>query len=299
MDGIQQFMVSVADLLKMLNQNDVIKIMKESNEKRFSSKGSSVVDINNKVVDISSSYMRKFNINNEWLNLEYNFNEVLSFDEKIRKLKGDELPVSAFMDKISGIFEGGNTKDEKRDIASRVPCWKPENCIQCNQCAFVCPHAVIRPFLMDKEDRNVLTIPSMFPRDVNYSIGVSYKDCTGCGLCSQVCPGKLGKKAIEMKDYDKDVFKQENFDYLMENNINSDYKPLVMNVKNEGFVSPKFEFSGSCAGCGETVYLKNLTQMFPNNLMIANATGCSSIYGASVPSFPYSIPWAIVLNGKM
>ena len=102
----------------------------------------------------------------------------------------------------------------------------------------------------------------------------------------------MGKKAIEMKDYDREVFKQDSFEYLMEHNVNDSYEPKIMNVKNEGFVSSKFEFSGSCAGCGETTYLKNLTQMFPNNLMIANATGCSSIYGASVPSMPYSVPWA-------
>ena len=284
--------VCTFDLLKVLNQNEVIKIMKESNKKRFLSKGNNIVDINNKVVDISISNMRKITINSEWLNLEHSFNEVLSFDEKIRKLKGDDLPVSAFMNKISGIFDGGNTKEEKRDIASRVPCWISENCIQCNQCAFVCPHAVIRPFLLDKDNSEVESVSSMFPRGFDYSIGVSYKDCTGCGLCSQICPGKLGKKAIEMKDYDKELFKQNNFDYLLEHNINDKYKSMAINVKTQGFVSPKFEFSGSCAGCGETIYLKNLTQMFPNNLMIANATGCSSIYGASVPSFPYSIPWA-------
>ena len=285
--------VCIFDLLKVLNQNDVVNIMKASNEKRFNSKGKSVVDINNKVVDISVNYMKEITVNNEWINLEYSSNEVLSFDDAIRKLKGDSLPVSAFMNKVSGIFDGGNTKFEKRDIAERVPCWISENCIQCNQCAFVCPHAVIRPFLLDKEDNgNVEKVASMFPRGVDYAIGVSYKDCTGCGLCSQVCPGKMGKKAIEMKDYDREVFKQDSFEYLMEHNVNDSYEPKIMNVKNEGFVSPKFEFSGSCAGCGETTYLKNLTQMFPNNLMIANATGCSSIYGASVPSMPYSVPWA-------
>ena len=284
--------VCIFDLLKVLNINEVVKIMKASNEKRFSSKGKNIVDINNKVVDSAISNVRKVNVDREWLNLEYKDDLELSFDESIRKLKGDSLPVSAFLDKMSGIFKGGNTKYEKRGIAERVPCWISENCIECNQCAFFCPHAVIRPFLLKDDKSDVEKIPSIFPRGYDYSIGVSYKDCTGCGLCSQVCPGKMGKKAIEMVDYDRDKFKQDNFDYLMDNNANNEYEPKVMNVKNEGFVSPKFEFSGSCAGCGETVYLKNLTQMFPNNLMIANATGCSSIYGASVPSMPYSIPWA-------
>ena len=284
--------VCIFDKLKVLNMTDVINIMKSSNEKRFYSKGQSIVDINNMVVDKAVSYMRKLDVDNDWINLEFKTDEVLLFDDAIRKLKGDDLPVSAFMDKVDGVFEGGNTKFEKRDIAERVPCWKPENCIQCNQCTFVCPHAVIRPFLLDKEDSSVDAIESVFPRGVNYSLGVSYKDCTGCGLCSQVCPGKMGNKAIEMKDYDRSVFKQDDFDYLIKNNVNDNYKSIVKNVKNQGFVSPKFEFSGSCAGCGETIYLKNLTQMFPNNLMIANATGCSSIYGASVPSMPYSVPWA-------
>ena len=202
------------------------------------------------------------------------------------------MPVSAFVDKKRGIFEGGNTKFEKRDIAENVPVWNPENCIQCNNCAFVCPHAVIRPYLLDKDEENVKCVDSMFPRGYKYAIGVSVKDCTGCGLCSKVCPGKMGKTALEMKEYDRNEFKQEDVDYLEGNKLNDSYSAKVKNVKNVGFVSPKFEFSGSCAGCGETAYLKNLTQVFNDNLFIANATGCSSIYGASVPSFPYSVAWA-------
>lgn len=284
--------VCIFALLKILKMNVVSKIMKQSNEKRFLSKGKEIVLINNRVVDEALVQMREITVDKKWLNLAYFEGEQFSFDETIRKLKGDSLPVSAFMDKKNGVFAGGNTKNEKRDIAERVPCWNPENCIQCNQCAFVCPHAVIRPFLLDKKDDEVKSVESIFPKGVNYAIGVSYKDCTGCGLCSQTCPGKLGKKAIEMKDYDREVFHQEDFEYLMECNVNGSYKSPIMNVKNEGFIQPNFEFSGSCAGCGETTYLKNLTQVFPNNLFIANATGCSSIYGGSVPSMPYRVPWA-------
>lgn len=284
--------VCIFDILKVLKMNDAIDIMKKSNKKRFSSKGSNIVSINNELVDEAVNYVNEVSVDETWINLDYQENNHLTMINSIRKLKGDSLPVSAFIDRADGIFEGGNTKTEKRDIAERVPCWKSDNCIQCNNCVFVCPHAVIRPFLTNKEDDKVESIPSIFPRDVNYSIAVSYEDCTGCGLCSQVCPGKMGKKAIEMEDYDRNKFKQETFDYLLENNVNAGYKPKMMNVKNVGFVEPKFEFSGSCAGCGETPYLKNLTQMFSNNLMIANATGCSSIYGASMPSMPYSIPWA-------
>ena len=284
--------VCIFDILKVLKMIDVISIMKKSNEKRFSSKGSNIVSINNEVVDDAVNYVLEVNVDEEWLNLEYKEDNHLTMIDSIRKLKGDSLPVSAFVDRADGIFEGGNTKTEKRNVAERVPCWNSDACIQCNNCVFVCPHAVIRPFLTSKDDDKVESIPSIFPRDVNYSIAVSYEDCTGCGLCSQVCPGKMGKKAITMEEYDRLKFKQETFDYLLENNVNGDYKPKMMNVKNVGFIEPKFEFSGSCAGCGETAYLKNLTQMFANNLMIANATGCSSIYGASMPSMPYSIPWA-------
>ena len=279
-------------LIKLLGDKKVSNIMKLSNEKRFGDKGSDIVKINNKIVDSSLSCLREVMVDKSWLNLVYFENEKLKFNEAINNLKGDSLPVNAFMDKSSGIYPAGSTKFEKRDIAERVPCWISENCIQCNQCSFVCPHAVIRPFLISREDDEVKSIPSIMPRDVNYAIGVSYKDCTGCGLCYQACPGKMGKKAIEMVDYDRNKYHQDEFDYLMDNNINGSYKANVLNVKNEGFIMPKFEFNGSCAGCGETPYLKNLTQVFNNNLYIANATGCSSIYGGSAPSTPYSVAWA-------
>ena len=284
--------VCIFELLGIMSRKKVNTIMKESIQKRFQGKGMNVVEINQKIVDKSLEGLKKVEVLPQWIHLVYFDDERLSMDDMIAKLKGDSLPVSAFNPFKNGVFPGGNTKFEKRDIAERVPCWNKENCIQCNQCAFVCPHAVIRPFLMDKSDDNVETIPSIMPRDVNYSIGVSYQDCTGCGLCSSVCPGKMGKKAITMVSYDKEKFIQEDFDYLMKHNVNGSYQPKVMNVKNEGFIQPKFEFSGSCAGCGETPYLKNLTQMFSHNLYIANATGCSSIYGASMPSRPYSVAWA-------
>lgn len=284
--------VCIFNILKVIDMNRVNSIMKESNEKRFLSKGKNIVDINNSVVDEAIDGLREITVDKEWSELNYSEDKLSTIDEVIGKLKGDSLPVSAFLEYKDGIFSGGNTKYEKRDIAVRVPCWKSENCIQCNQCSFVCPHAVIRPFLLEKGNDVVNSIPSMMPRDVDYAIGVSYKDCTGCGLCSSVCPGKMGNKAIVMEDYDRDKFKQDVFDYLLEHNVNDNYPFKVMNVKSEGFISPKFEFSGSCAGCGETPYLKNLSQIFSHNLYVANATGCSSIYGASMPSRPYSVPWA-------
>ncbi len=284
--------VCIFDIIHVLSRKRVNCIMKESNEKRFKNKGKEVIDINNLVVDDALKHLRRVAVDKNWRHLAYFEKDNLSFNETIRSLKGDSLPVSSFLDKVSGIYPAGSTREEKRGIAKSVPCWIPENCIQCNQCSFVCPHAVIRPFLLDKEDNEVETVDSIFPRGLKYAIGVSVMDCTGCGLCHNTCPGKLGKKAIEMVDYDSQKYKQEDFQYMLEHNVNGSYQQKLLNVKNEGFIQPKFEFSGSCAGCGETIYLKNLTQVFHDRLFIANATGCSSIYGASVPSFPYRVAWA-------
>jgi len=282
--------ICIFDLIKIMDTDKVLDIMKDSNERRFAHKGDSVIEVNNKIIECALDKVCEVPINNEWMSLSYEDRNNLTFDETIGLLKGDTLPVSAFVERKSGIFPGGTTKEEKRDIAENVPCWIKENCIQCNQCAFVCPHAVIRPYLLDNNNDYENTVPSMFPKDKKYAIGVSYADCTGCGLCANICPGKNGQKAIEMQKYDKSKFTNDEFEYLNENKV--EYEAKIKNVKNIGFVDPKFEFSGACAGCGETAYIKNLTQLFNNNLMIANATGCSSIYGASAPSTPYSIPWA-------
>ena len=282
--------ICIFDIIKIMETNKVISIMKESNQKRFAHKGDNVVAVNNSIVEQAVPNMIKVMVDPDWINLTYTEKENLSFDEMISNLKGNLLPVSAFIDKKNGIFPGGSTKFEKRDIAENVPCWNRENCIQCNQCAFVCPHGVIRPYLLDNNDSLEDSVPSMFPKDKKYSIGISYKDCTGCGLCANICPGKAGNKALEMKKYDKEVFTNDKFDYLNENRV--DYTSNIVNVKNLEFTDPKFEYSGACAGCGETAYIKNLTQLFNDNLIIANATGCSSIYGASAPSTPYSVPWA-------
>ena len=283
--------VCIFKIIGIMPMIKVKNIMKENNEKRFSHKGKKIVNINNKIVDISDNYINKIEIDSNWSKLKVEKQE-LNFYETINKLKGDTLPVSAFIDKKQGIVEPGTTKEEKREIAENVPCWLKENCIQCGKCAFACPHGVIRPFLTDKENNIVESIPSIVPKDVNYSIGISYKDCTGCGVCVNACPGKNGQKALEMKPYNKEEHNQNAFDYLNKNNLNEEKKLPVVNVKNISLNEPKFEFSGACAGCGETPYITNLTRMFKDNLIIANATGCSSIYSASMPSIAYSIPWA-------
>ena len=282
--------ICIFDIIKIMDTNKVIQIMKESNKKRFAHKGDNVININNKIVEDAIPNMSKIDINKEWINLTYKEKEDLSFDETIGLLKGNTLPVSAFLDKKNGIYPGGSTKFEKRDIAENVPCWIKENCIQCNQCAFVCPHAVIRPYLLDENDNFEEAIPSMMPKDKKFAIGVSYEDCTGCGLCADICPGKAGQKALTMQSYDKNKFTNKSYEYLNEHRVKNDSS--IVNVKNLEFTDPKFEYSGACAGCGETAYIKNLTQLFNDNLFIANATGCSSIYGASAPSTPYSVPWA-------
>ena len=282
--------ICIFDLINIINIDKVLEIMKESNRKRFSHKGDNVVEVNNNIIDSALDKIYEVTIDNDWLKLTYEERNNFSFEETIGLLKGDSLPVSAFLDRKNGVFPGGTTKYEKRDIAENVPCWLKENCIQCNQCAFVCPHGVIRPYLLDVNNEYENTLNSIFPKDKKYALGISYEDCTGCGLCANICPGKNGEKALIMEKYEKSRFTNKEFNYLNNNKI--EYESKIKNVKNIGFVEPKFEYSGACAGCGETAYIKNLTQMFNNNLFIANATGCSSIYGASAPSTPYSIPWA-------
>ncbi len=279
-------------IFKIINRIDIDRvreIIKDHNVKRFSHKGQDVIDSNNRIVERALDCLRGVVVPDDFIDAEFEDRNKLNFMETINGLKGDSLPVSYFMDKKSGIFEGGTTKSEKRDIAEMVPCWNGDNCIQCNRCAFVCPHGVIRPFLT-KEDRD--SIKCLNPKDVFYKIGISYKDCTGCGLCVNNCPGKMGEKALEMVNYNRDIYREDEFLYLLDNNVNDMVNKKILNVRNVGFEMPKFEFSGACGGCGETPYIKNLTQVFGNSLVIANATGCSSIYGASVPSMPYSVSWA-------
>ena len=277
--------VCIFKIMNIYDINKVIKILKENNKLRFASKGDKIVEINNKVIDNSLEYLTTFEVPEEWKDLEYKDNQKLTFNESINLLKGDTLPVSSFIKNKEGIFEGTTTKEEKRNIAEEVPCWISENCIECNQCAFSCPHGVIRPFLLDKKDSKVESIPSLLPKDKEFTIGINYEECTGCGVCTLACPGKLGKKALEMVP-NKD--KENNFEYLLKNNVNDKYQSNLLTVKNVSFKEPKFEYSGACAGCGETPYAKLMTQMFGDRMVIANATGCTQAWGAALPCVPYT-----------
>ena len=213
---------------------------------------------------------------------------------------GDSLKVSDFVKYDDGTYNPGLSQLEKRNISDIAPKYTPENCIACNMCSFVCPHAVIRPFLLNEEEvenapeelKEDLIDANIKGENLKFTIGISLPDCTGCSLCSNICPGKKGNKALTMENIEElKKTKGKAYEYLFEHVTEKKVMPLST-VKGSQFARPKFEFSGACAGCGETPYLKLLTQLFGDNIMISNATGCSSTYSASLPTTAYSVPWA-------
>jgi pyruvate-ferredoxin/flavodoxin oxidoreductase len=276
--------------------------MKKFIVKSFGLKGEEIVKMNNSAVD-KGSEVEKIEIPAEWSKLkvekETDTRDIPDFFKNVAEpmnlMKGDDLPVSAFTGREDGTFPAGTTQYEKRGIAVTVPEWQSENCIQCNQCAYVCPHACIRPFLFTEEETKqlpdgttVLKATGKALDGLNYKIQVSVLDCTGCGNCAEVCPAK--EKALIMKPLGEQMAEAERWDYISENVSYKDtYLEKSKSVKNSQFAKPLFEFSGACAGCGETPYIKLITQLFGERMMIANATGCSSIYGGSAPSTPYTV----------
>ena len=221
---------------------------------------------------------------------------VKNIQTKVNAQEGNSLPVSAFTDYADGSTPSGSSAYEKRGIAVDIPIWQPDNCIQCNRCAYVCPHAVIRPIALTEEEaanapEGMDMIDMMGMPNMKFSIAVSAYDCTGCGSCANVCPGKKGEKALVMGNMEANAGKQDFFNYGTELPI----KPEVVakfketTVKGSQFKQPLLEFSGACAGCGETPYAKLITQLFGDRMYIANATGCSSIWGNSSPSTPYTV----------
>jgi len=288
----------------LMSYKKVTSIIEENIVNNFGHKGSNIVESNIKAMQGVNKYLVEIEIEQQWKQLELDKESEYIIEDKLNdpifskmeNLKGNELPVSAFCDSKDGSYICGTSKYEKRAIAENVPVWIPENCIQCNQCSFVCPHAVVRPFLLNKEEYE--NAPAIIKEnaidavgsDYKFYVGISNLDCTGCGVCANTCPGKNGQKALVMKPYEE-VSPDNAFEYLIQN-VSIKEEQIKPTVKNSQFQRPLFEYSGACAGCGETPYLRLLTQLFGNKLVIANATGCSSIYGASMPSMPYSVPWA-------
>ena len=279
------------------------KLMKEYAEKEYGRKGKEIVEKNFKAIDSGKEGLVEVNVKDEWKDLEDDAKPkeaakpkyVAEIAEPVNAIEGYDLPVSAFEDYADGTMEQGSTAYEKRGIANYVPKWIKENCIQCNQCAFACPHAVIRPFLLTEEEMKAAPegMETLDARgkgidDLHYKIQISTLDCTGCGVCVSVCPAK--EKALEMSPIGDEIEKGEvdNAKYLFNDVTPKDNLVKKTNAKNSQFAQPLFEFSGACAGCGETPYVKLVTQLFGERMQIANATGCSSIYGGSFPATPYT-----------
>ncbi len=275
---------------------DLIKDkIKEQVTKKFSKKGTEIVEANLNAIESVSQNLKEISINMTSLSQDEELNDK-KIDDKILKstirLEGDKLTVKDFESHMDGSFKPGTSKLEKRNIAHQLPCWNKENCISCNFCAISCPHAVIRPFILTKEEVYKYGLDGKVKKvegkeDLFFYMAISKEDCTGCGVCENVCPSK--DKAITMKPYNKKDIKDVS--KIFENVKNKNIYPKNT-VKGSQFEKPLFEFSGACAGCGQTPYVKLLTQLFNERLVIANATGCSSIYGASHPTMPYSISWA-------
>ena len=280
---------------------EAVGYMKKAIVKSYGKKGEHIVNMNYAAVDRGGEYV-KVEIPADWKDITAKFENpnkdrlapefVKNIADIVNAQAGDTLPVSVFADKADGTIPAGTTAYEKRGIAVNVPEWQVDKCIQCNTCAFVCPHAAIRPFLLTEEEAAnapegvKITQGKAVFKEYKYALGVSVLDCTGCGNCADVCPAK--EKALVMKPLGTQEAEQANFDYL---HAHVGYKDNVQNkagnIKNAQFAQPLFEYSGACAGCGETPYIKTITQLFGDHMMVANATGCSSIYGASFPAAPY------------
>jgi len=300
---MQSAFFKLADIIPF---EDAQKYMKEYAHKAYGKKGEAIVQMNYNAIDVGANGLIKVPVDPAWVNLADNEQKEKkyignSFIENVVKpinaARGDSLPVSAFIGYEDGHFEAGTTAYEKRGVGVMVPKWIEQNCIQCNQCAFVCPHAVIRPFLIDENELSTapqgvkehnLEAKGKEVKGLKYKIQVSPLDCTGCELCAQNCPSK--EKSLVMVPLEEELGKneQENADYLFKKVA---YKDDLMNkesVKGVGFAKPLFEFHGACPGCGETPYITLITRLFGERMIVANATGCSSIYGGSAPSTPYT-----------
>ena len=298
-------------LAAIIPEEEAIDLMKKAAKATYGRKGDKIVQMNYDAIDAGAKQVVEVTVPESWKDAadeglatphvdENGRKDVVDFvkniQAKVNAQEGNSLPVSAFTDYVDGSTPSGSSAYEKRGIAVDIPVWKPENCIQCNRCAYVCPHAVIRPVALTEEEaakapEGMNTIDMIGMPGMKFAITVSAYDCTGCGSCANVCPGKKGEKALVMGNMEANAGSQEFFDFGTEIPV----KPEVVTkfkentVKGSQFKQPLLEFSGACAGCGETPYAKLITQLFGDRMYIANATGCSSIWGNSSPSTPYTV----------
>jgi len=297
-------------LASIIPEEEAIDLMKKAAKATYGRKGDKIVQMNYDAIDAGAKQVVEVQVPDSWKSCEDEGlfspevkggrEDVVGFvkniQAKVNAQEGNTLPVSAFKDYVDGSTPSGSSAYEKRGIAVDIPVWKEENCIQCNRCAYVCPHAVIRPVALTEEElakapEGTKAIDMIGMPGMKFAITVSAYDCTGCGSCANVCPGKKGEKALLMENMEANVASQDIFDFGREIEVKPEvvakFKPET--VKGSQFKQPLLEFSGACAGCGETPYAKLVTQLFGDRMYIANATGCSSIWGNSSPSTPYTV----------
>ena len=298
-------------LASIIPEEEAIDLMKKAAKATYGRKGDKIVQMNYDAIDAGAKQVVEVSVPDSWKSAEDEglftpevkggredvVDFVKNIQSKVNSQEGNSLPVSAFSEYVDGSTPSGSSAYEKRGIAVDIPVWKEENCIQCNRCAYVCPHAVIRPVALTEDElakapEGTKAIDMVGMPGMKFAITVSGYDCTGCGSCANVCPGKKGEKALVMENMEANVtVSQERFDFGKEIPVKPEvvakFKPET--VKGSQFKQPLLEFSGACAGCGETPYAKLITQLFGDRMYIANATGCSSIWGNSSPSTPYTV----------
>ncbi len=297
-------------LAAIIPEEEAIDLMKAAAKATYGRKGDKIVQMNYDAIDAGAKQVVEVSVPDSWKScpdeglfspeVKGGREDVVDFvknvQTKVNAQEGNSLPVSAFNDYVDGSTPSGSSAYEKRGIAVDIPVWVEENCIQCNRCAYVCPHAVIRPIALTEDElskapEGTKAIDMIGMPGMKFTMSVSALDCTGCGSCANVCPGKKGEKALVMKNMEENIGSQKLFDFGREIPVKADvvakFKPET--VKGSQFKQPLLEFSGACAGCGETPYAKLITQLFGDRMYIANATGCSSIWGNSSPSTPYTV----------